>query len=76
MIFLYYIFKFKVVLVVVVMQVLLIVGLDIGNVKNILYYFNIVYIGIFSYQEKFNIFVSEMFIIIFLIFCIIKMVNF
>lgn len=76
MIFLYYIFKFKVVLVVVVMQVLLIVGLDIGNVKNILYYFNIVYIGIFSYQEKFNIFVSEMFIRIFLIFCIIKMVNF
>lgn len=59
MIFLYYIFKFKVVLVVVVMQVLLIVGLDIGNVKNILYYFNIVYIGIFSYQEKFNILINN-----------------
>lgn len=59
MIFLYYIFKFKVVLVVVVMQALLIVGLDIGNVKNMLYYFKIMYIGIFSYQEKFNILINN-----------------
>lgn len=46
---LHYISKSKAVLAVAVMQALLTAGPDIGNVKNILYYSNIVYTGIFSH---------------------------
>lgn len=46
---LHYISKSKAALAVAVMQALLTAGPDIGNVKNILYYSNIVYTGIFSY---------------------------
>lgn len=45
---LHYISKSKAALAVAVMQALLTAGPDIGNVKNILYYSNIVYTGIFS----------------------------
>lgn len=46
---LHYISKSKAALAVAVMQALLTAGPDIGNVKNILYYSNIVYTGIFSH---------------------------
>lgn len=46
---LHYISKSKAALAVAVMQALLTAGPDIGNVKNILYYSNIVYTAIFSH---------------------------
>lgn len=46
---LHYISKSKAALAVAVMQALLTAGPDIGNIKNILYYSNIVYTGIFSH---------------------------
>lgn len=51
---LHYISKSKAALAVAVMQALLTAGPDIGNVKNILYYSNIVYTGILSHWEKFQ----------------------